>query len=312
MPHIAREYADVLAGKDDLYFKINLQKYHTEIEFDKEEPIGSGVFGNVFKVRRKSDGKLMAKKVNQSLDWDHELAILQKLDNKYIIKLLHYQVVESKQEFYFELMDGFTEIYLGLDQRQITFYLKKMLKALKYCHSMGIIHGDVKPENMVVSTDRKQLKLIDFGSAQWYRKPNGKPLNFEGTGRYGAPEWFVECLKPMIDYGVDVWSVGVILLEMLHVIDRDFNRLDIQSLSEDLECILNCIESLPPAENRKFKYVSENLVDFELYFDKLNFENSWNFLPLLANLLNIQIEERYTAGEAITAVKLIPGEKSIV
>lgn len=318
MEHTPRNYANVLADKNDSYFDPNYLLYDPKIEFDMLNEIGSGVFSNVLKVRQKGHNKLLALKKNESLDYERELAILQQLDNEYIIKLLHYRKVERElPEFYFELMETtFTEIYLSLGYADIVHYLEQILTALNYCHSKGIIHGDIKPDNMMVNRGEKKLKLIDFGSAQWYKGPNAS-LYFEGSRRYAAPEYFSPNLQ-IIGYGVDIWPVGVILLDMLHVIGKDSNNDDVLLIAKHLDFISQCCkkkEFVSLADAGNFKYVDINseeneflsnlaeIVEFAL--EQLCYKNSWLFLPLLINLLNIQIELRCTAAEAIEDVKKI-------
>ena len=54
-----------------------------------------------------------------------------------------------------------------LDENEATFYMKQLLAGLEFCHEKGIIHLDLKPENIVLKErDGKQLKIIDFGTAQ--------------------------------------------------------------------------------------------------------------------------------------------------
>jgi casein kinase II subunit alpha len=48
------------------------------------------------------------------------------------------------------------------------FYLRKLLQGLSYCHSQGIIHRDIKPQNVLIDRERKELKIIDWGLAEYY------------------------------------------------------------------------------------------------------------------------------------------------
>lgn len=56
-----------------------------------------------------------------------------------------------------------------LDDFDIRLYLFKLLQALDYCHSHGIMHRDVKPLNIVINHEAKQLRLIDWGLADYYK-----------------------------------------------------------------------------------------------------------------------------------------------
>jgi len=86
------------------------------------------------------------------------------------------------------------------------------LKALKFLHSKGFVHWDVKPENLLV-TDTGLLKLCDFGFA-WKMWKDQDPLltNYVATRWYRSPELVLGG-----DYkeGVDIWAVGCIIGEML-------------------------------------------------------------------------------------------------
>lgn len=56
-----------------------------------------------------------------------------------------------------------------LEDHDIRLYLYKILKALDYSHSHGIMHRDVKPLNIVINHQQKQLRLIDWGLADFYK-----------------------------------------------------------------------------------------------------------------------------------------------
>ncbi len=119
----------------------------------------------------------------------------------------------------------------ALDPRQATMYTIQMGKALHHAHLRGIVHRDVKPQNMLVSaTDPNQLLLSDFGIAKLYdtrHEPTmlniaGGPVSSDpsltsvdqivGTAEYMAPEQING--KP-VDARTDVYALGVVLFQML-------------------------------------------------------------------------------------------------
>jgi len=85
-------------------------------------------------------------------------------------------------------------------------------KGLVYIHTMRIVHRDVKPENILVSYDLRQVKLIDFGYAEYLdRRWWQRPSKVGGTERYMAPE----LAAGVSDERVDIFSFGVMLEELL-------------------------------------------------------------------------------------------------
>ena len=82
---------------------------------------------------------------------------------------------------------------------------------LAYCHSMGVMHRDLKPQNILVTRDGG-LKIADFGLARAFT-PQHRPLTVEVITRwYRAPEILLGCNT--YNASVDVWSVGCIVAEM--------------------------------------------------------------------------------------------------
>ena len=61
-------------------------------------------------------------------------------------------------------------------------YLYELLRALDYCHSMGIMHRDVKPHNVMIDHENRRLRLIDWGLAEFYHP--GQEYNVRVASRY--------------------------------------------------------------------------------------------------------------------------------
>ena len=83
----------------------------------------------------------------------------------------------------------------------------EILKALDYCHSMGIMHRDVKPHNVCIDHSTQKLRLIDWGLAEFYHP--GQDYNVRVASRYfKGPELLVD--YQYYDYSLDMWSLGCI------------------------------------------------------------------------------------------------------
>ena len=69
-----------------------------------------------------------------------------------------------------------------LTDYDIRGYLYELLRALDYCHSMGIMHRDVKPHNVMIDHENRRLRLIDWGLAEFYHP--GQEYNVRVASRY--------------------------------------------------------------------------------------------------------------------------------
>ena len=98
-----------------------------------------------------------------------------------------------------------------LQEKEAAFYMKQILEALKYIHSIGIAHRDLKPENLLLD-HQNNIKISDFGLSRYVEK-NGLVETPCGSPCYASPE----CLsgEPYNGLTSDIWSCGVILYAAL-------------------------------------------------------------------------------------------------
>ncbi len=90
--------------------------------------------------------------------------------------------------------------------------IEQVLEAIEHCHKSNVCHRDVKPENLLLSTQKKEVKLADFGLACEYLDNERKWSGFTGTPGYMSPEM---CAREPYGKPVDLWAAGVILFILL-------------------------------------------------------------------------------------------------
>jgi casein kinase II subunit alpha len=114
-------------------------------------------------------------------------------------------------------------LFPRLTDIDVRLYLFKLLEALDYSHSHGIMHRDVKPLNIVINHDEHDLRLIDWGLADFYKA--GQEYNVRVASRYyKGPELLVE--DKLYHYSLDVWSLGCTMAGMIFKVDPFFKGSD--------------------------------------------------------------------------------------
>ena len=121
-----------------------------------------------------------------------------------------------------------------------------MLKGIEYCHTKGVIHRDLKPQNILIS-ERGQLKLADFGLARAFVPPARQFTHEVVTLWYRAPEILLGC--KIYAFPIDIWSIGTIIAEMARKkpifngdseIDEIYKIFRCVSIFVKLVCVFEC------------------------------------------------------------------------
>jgi len=106
----------------------------------------------------------------------------------------------------------FKQLYPTFTDYDIRFYMREILRGLDWCHSHGVMHRDVKPHNIMIDHSKRQLRLIDWGLAEFYHLST--PVNVRVASRYyKGPELLVD--YQLYDYSLDIWSLGCMFAGMI-------------------------------------------------------------------------------------------------
>ncbi len=108
----------------------------------------------------------------------------------------------------------FRMLYKKLTDFDVRFYMYEILRALDYSHKKGIMHRDVKPHNIMIDHETRQLRLIDWGLAEFYHP--GQEYNVRVASRYfKGPELLVD--NQLYHYSLDVWSLGAMFSGLVKI-----------------------------------------------------------------------------------------------
>lgn len=102
----------------------------------------------------------------------------------------------------------------GLNEHVARDYFKQIVETVLSIHKLGVIHRDLKDENILVNLRNGQLKLIDFGAGAFLTEQNQLFTDFHGTRVYSPPEWILT--QRYYGEHATVWSLGVLLFNMIY------------------------------------------------------------------------------------------------
>jgi len=209
-------------------------QWNSEPSFSDEycigKTLGRGGFGVVYGGRRRRDGapvavkhvpkrknnkltsKVKGRKVPSELQW-----LLDLQDVRGVIKLLDFYERADSFIYVMEKPENCMDLYDYIDEKKTIDkevarnFFKQIVDVVAACHDRGIVHRDIKDENLLVDLTSQELTLIDFGAAG--RLKRGDYYMFDGTRVYSPPEWIRD--RRYRGEPLTVWSLGILLFDMV-------------------------------------------------------------------------------------------------
>jgi casein kinase II subunit alpha len=189
-------------------------------DYEILEKIGKGKYSQVFlgihiykqnKVVLKILKPVASRKVNREL---RVLLLLQTHPNvmnlSCVLNNPVSKIVTLVSDYY--MFDSFDRYMKLFDKLSLKEYMRQLLVTLDWVHSNGVIHRDVKPQNILYNFEAKKMKLIDFGLAEFYSQ--GKEMSPAVCSRYfKAPELLLGLTN--YHYSIDIWAAGIIFASIV-------------------------------------------------------------------------------------------------
>ena len=192
-----------------------------------ESLVGVGGMANVYKGRDlKTDAVVAVKILREEFSQNTELVrrfkneskAISILDHPNIVKVFDVSVTDRLQFIVMEYIDGITlKEYMNrrggpLTWKEVVHFCQQVLDALDHAHQKGVVHRDIKPQNIMLLADGR-VKIMDFGIARFsraeYQDTSEKAI---GSVHYISPE---QAKGDVTDAKADIYSMGVMMYEML-------------------------------------------------------------------------------------------------
>uniref|UniRef100_A0A1I8HF66 non-specific serine/threonine protein kinase n=1 Tax=Macrostomum lignano TaxID=282301 RepID=A0A1I8HF66_9PLAT len=311
LPSKARAYPDAnsLRSREYWDYEAHVVEWGNQDDYQVVRKLGRGKYSEVvIKVLK----PVKKKKIKR------EIKILDNLKGGINIITMQSIVKDPNPALIFEYVNNtdFKLLYSGLSDYDIRYYIFELLKALDFCHSMGIMHRDVKPHNVMIDHEHRKLRLIDWGLAEFYHP--GQEYNVRVASRYfKGPELLLDYQQVLIailatwrppqmyDYSLDMWSLGCMFASMIFKKEPFFHGHDNYDQLVRIAKVLGTDEL--------YAYISKYQIDLDRRFNEILARHSrkrwerfvhsenqhllWTFL--IGCSATIRSNDRLTAREAM-------------
>jgi len=167
-------------------------------------------------MRRATSGMQMPEDPDEQ--FKKEILVMKKLYHPNVVQLI--EVIDDPQErklmLVMEYVDGgVVDCKHPMSEEKARKYFQDAAKGLYYLHQNSIVHGDLKPDNMLLSDEEGLVKLTDFGSSSMFEKGDTETMNkTNGTPAFMCPEMCAA--QPYRGRVADCWALAVCLWNMVH------------------------------------------------------------------------------------------------
>ncbi|KAI3456906.1 hypothetical protein Pfo_013569 [Paulownia fortunei] len=191
------------------------------MEWTRGPTIGRGSSAEV-SLATTATGQLFAVKsadVSSSSFLQNEQYLISQLCSPFIVKCFGSDITCEKNKpvynLFLEYVSGGTLSDLirnqggSLDEKTVQLYTHQMLEGLNYLHLKGLVHCDIKGQNILIGNEG--LKIVDFGCSKWIESGGSAAQTFAGTPAYMAPE---VARGEEQSFPADIWALGCTIIEM--------------------------------------------------------------------------------------------------
>ncbi|WJX90554.1 [pyruvate dehydrogenase (acetyl-transferring)] kinase [Trifolium repens] len=280
--------------------------------FHKLDKIGQGTYSNVYKAKDTLTGKIVAlKKVRfDNLEPEsvkfmaREIMILRRLDHPNVVKLEGLVTSRMSCSLYlvFQYMEHdlaglSTSPTIKFTVSQVKCYMHQLFSGLEHCHNRNVLHRDLKGSNLLIDNEGI-LRIADFGLASFFDPNHKQPMTSRVvTLWYRSPELLLGATD--YDVGVDLWSAGCILAELLAGRPIMPGRTEVEQLHK----IFKLCGSPSDEYWKKAKLPHATIFKPQQSYKRCIANKFEDFppssLPLIETLLAIDPDERQTATAAL-------------
>ena len=211
------------------------------------------------KVALKVIHQKFAKNSKLMIKFKNEAKTQAQMNHPNIVTIFYFNIFDNQYVLAMEYITGksleeLLEIKAIFSIDEALLFWKQILRGLQYAHSHNIIHGDIKPSNVMVS-NKNEVKISDFGIAKIFGADRNSKAEIPfGTPRYSSPE---QILGQEIDFRSDLYSAGITFYEMVT------GRVPFDS-KQDIEIEKAHIEAEPPKPSSFNNNIDTNLEKFLL------------------------------------------------